>query len=616
MVKDVKKFPVSVAVLLIILAAIVPYLNTFNASFQFDDESAIVANGIVQKGSPTEIIRAYPHRFVGYFSFALNYRLHGLSVTGYHIVNITIHVLASLLLFAFARMLMRSPTLRGNAGERTPLFAALLFAVHPVQTQAVTYIVQRLASLAALWYLLSLTAYVKARLIAVGEASGGITRDAPVGRLYGWVMYAIAIAAGVLGMFTKETVATLPLAIVLIEAFFFCDRLPELRSKWKTLLPFLLLLLIVPVNYILMGKAGAAGIADLLPGDQQAIPRFNYLLTQFNVVRTYLWLTLCPVSLNLDYDIPVTPSLFHGFTFPSFLLIAALIILGVRLYRRDRLLSFGVLFFFLALSVESSLLPIWDVCFEHRLYLPLIGFALVVPRTLERFVRNTKLYTGLLAAVVLVLGMMTHERNKVWQTPLTLWEDVVKKAPGKARGHNNLGMAYAEKKQTREAFLEYQAAVRIRPKYDDARYNLGNLYREAGRPEKAVEEYRIVLAYHPDYVKAWLNLGVAWFALGKNAEAAAAYRQVMRLDPRYPDAYYNMGNLYLRSAIPDSAILYYTQALAVRPVHAGTYNNIGVAYMQAGRAAEGIAAFRRALEIVPGFPDAIANLKDALGGKR
>src|SRR3989339_630830 len=229
MVKQGFTFPVWAAPLFIALAVLLPYSNTFNASFHFDDESAIIANAVTQKGSPAQIVRAYPHRFIGYWTFALNYRLHGLSVTGYHIVNIIIHLLASLLVFALVTMLMKTPSLRRNAGRPSetplqapgtgwvPLFAALIFAVHPVQTQAVTYIVQRLASLTALWYLLAMTAYVRGRLAATDD------------KKHAWPWMILSFAAGLLSMFTKENAATLPVALVMIEGFFFCVKISDLR---------------------------------------------------------------------------------------------------------------------------------------------------------------------------------------------------------------------------------------------------------------------------------------------------------------------------------------------------------------------------------------------------
>jgi tetratricopeptide (TPR) repeat protein len=598
-------------ILLIVLAGIACYANTLSAPFVFDDLDGIVGSKAVQSLSLLKVFHQYPHRFLGYYTFSLNYALGGVSVVGYHIVNILIHILSALLVYALAALLLRTPALNppaaGAADKRyaalLPLLAALLFTVHPIQTQAVTYVIQRLASLAALWYLLSLSAYVRARLTVNGN---------PVK----W--YALSLTAAFLGMFTKETAATLPLAVVLVEFFFFSPTLPALRTRAKSLAPYGLLLLMLPVSYLVIGSYKGT----LLPGDVAAISRGDYLITQCNVVRTYLRLLVLPVAQNLDYDYPVYHSLFRAETFLSFLLVLGLVLTGLLLFRRDPLLSFGILFFFLALSVESTIFPIWDVCFEHRLYLPMAGFSMVVACLVLGILPRLKIFEGrekmLVLLVILGLAGLASGailRNNVWRDDIALWKDVIKKSPEKARGYNNLGSAYRRKNENEVAMRYYEQALSLKPDFKEARFNLANVLKEKKELKRAAEEYTKILLTHPEDASARNCLGVVFDEMGMPGKAREQYRLAALTDKNSGYADYNLGNAYFKEGKTDEAIAAYERAEQRNPSDPLTHNNLGWAFQTAGRMGDAEREYRAALADDSNHADARFNLANILRDK-
>ncbi|MHC4502886.1 MAG: tetratricopeptide repeat protein, partial [Planctomycetota bacterium] len=309
-------------------------------------------------------------RPVGYFTFAVNYRLSGLHVTSYHVVNLAIHIANALLLYGLVVLSFRTPRLSGSSlaggAPLLALFAALLFVSHPIQTQAVTYIVQRFTSLATLFYLLAIFLYVKARLC---------DKIFP----HATVLFAASVLAAVLAMKTKEISFTLPVTILFYDLLFLAG---SAKKRLVPFIPMLLTMLIIPMA--LFDFTGSLGetIGDI---GQRArletdMSRAAYLFTQFRVITTYIRLLFLPVGQNLDYDYPLYTSFFQPGVFMSFVFLLLLFAGGVYLIVRSRkgepslrLAGFGMIWFFVALSVESSIIPIVDVIFEHRVYLPSAG---------------------------------------------------------------------------------------------------------------------------------------------------------------------------------------------------------------------------------------------------
>jgi len=238
-----------------------------------------------------------------------------------------------------------------------------------------------------------------------------------------------------------------------------------------------------------------------------------------------------------------------------------------------RLISFGIFWFFITLSVESSVIPIADVIFEHRIYLPSAGFFIAVAAslllltgTLRRNVPFLEKGVPLvMLVVVVVLAFATVSRNAVWKDSIGLWEDVVRKSPGKAEPHDILGTLYAQSGKFQKSIREYQTALRLKPDFTEAHYNLGTAYFFMGRPDEAVAEYKSALNIDPQHVDARYNLGIIYLRQGRLDEALKAFEHVVRSKPGFDKAHYNLAVVYLRKGYADRALKAYQTALSINP---------------------------------------------------
>ena len=605
--------PLAVLFLLSLLVTLI-YSNTFSFPFLFDDQSNIVENSKIRDVS--NFLGFSGSRDVGFLSFALNYHFNGLNVFGYHLVNLLIHITNGLLVYSLVLLLFKAstsdhgsqqlPTLDSQlAAAWIALVTALLFVSHPIQTQAVTYIVQRFASLVTLFYLLTLVCYLKWRLASPEARSR-----------YLW--YSGALLSTFLAMKTKENSFTLPFMLLLVEAVFFR---PFTRKRWVTLIPYLLTILIIPVS-----RGDALGGAEGIARDTTAISRSDYLFTQFRVIVTYLRLLLLPINQNLDYDYPIYHSLFEPSVFLSFLFL--LFLFAVSLYllfasrlrpSTSRLTSFGILWFFLTLSIESSIIPIRDVIYEHRLYLPSVGFfmalsvgVMIVWKSLRRRGIPTEWGVIGLGAAVLVLSAMTYQRNLVWHDAITLWQDVVKKAHNKGRGHYNLATALSKRGELREAIKHYREALRINPTSVDAHNNLGTALSKRGKLREAIKHYQEALRINPADAEAHYNLANALSKRAELLEATKHYREALRINPTSVDAHYELGNALFQRGELLEAIKHYQGALRINPAYADAHSNLGTALLQRGELLEAIKHYREALQINPTSVDTHYNLGNAL----
>jgi hypothetical protein len=386
--KPRKQFALSlrhlIAIGLIIGIALVAYSNTFHVPFQFDDRPNITHNPNVQikvftwdrvkqfvKNTYKESIRVF-----SYFTLALNYYFGEFNVFGYHLVNFFIHIASGIFLYWFLILTFDLPSLKekyGSISFKVALFTSLIFISHPIQTQSVTYIVQRMASMAGMFYLLSMVLYIKGRL------SSGHSR---------FIYFGGLVVSYLLGVFTKENVAILPLFIALYEFYFFQNL--DLSPKGKKVLYGLVAvpLILLAFGFILWGERY---INVIIEGYQyRTFTMSERVLTQFRVVLYYLTLLVYPQAsrLNLDYDFPISKTILDPpTTLISILIIAGLIGYSLWTAKKRPILSFCILWYFGNLAIESSVFPL-EIVFEHRLYLPAVGpfilFSLLAVRGIEK----------------------------------------------------------------------------------------------------------------------------------------------------------------------------------------------------------------------------------------
>jgi hypothetical protein len=458
--------------LLVVAVVLIAYARSFTAPFQFDDYQQVLENPAVQTPSWSTLVSWGRTRMIPTLTLALNYRLGGESVLGYHLVNLAVHLLSCWFVFALVLELCRTPRLRdtwlAGRGSELALGAALLFACHPLQVQAVTYIVQRMSSLAACFYIGAVLWYVRARNAGTGARSGR--------RL---AAFAVAVLLAIGAFFSKENTASLPVAILLAELVFFAGTSGS-RAILLRVVPFALLMLIVPVTFLLLSRGRPAatppadtwmerqtqGLAYVLTRSGDAPPDvspLDYLRTQWVVIPRYLKLVLLPLGLNVDHDVPIARGL-SAEVAAGLILLLALFGLGIYAAWRAPLVGFGLLWFFVALSVESSIFPIRDIMNEHRMYLAMPGVALVLGCAfiwLRRRWPAPALGAG--TAILVLLTALTLARNEVWRSQLGLWQDALAKSPGKARPHVNAGTALHLQGEIKRAVEHYCKALEIEP---------------------------------------------------------------------------------------------------------------------------------------------------------
>ena len=349
---------------IIAVLILIAYSNTFTASFHFDDNPSIMENAAIRHitlDNIVELLRGV--RPVVYLSIMLNYAVSGLNVVGWHSFNIGVHIINSIFVYLFILWTLTLPVFRDTFVEkakRMALFGALLFAVHPVQTESVTYIISRTELLATCFYLATFLLFIK------GARTG---KFSSVLGMFGTAL---------LAMGSKEWAVTLPAMLALYDFLFFSEgKLKPVLSRWHIYLLTAIPWVIVLTKMDLMATGGSAGIGFNIVSTK-GITAWTYLLTSLNVLWTYLRLLVLPIHQNLDYDYPIAMSLFEFPTVLSFLGHVAVVAAAFLLYKKKGwlLLPFGIAWFYIGLSPVQSFVPIIDVIFEHRVYMPSIGIFL------------------------------------------------------------------------------------------------------------------------------------------------------------------------------------------------------------------------------------------------
>jgi hypothetical protein len=581
---------------LIVLAGAAVYANTLHVPFIFDDYYCI---SVIGRQDMLDILLHGGPRRVSDLTFALNYRLHGLQLFGYHLVNLSIHLSAAVALYFL--IVSALTALRHSFFQHThlaepgfserfiPLAVALLFVLHPLQTQAVTYTIQRYTSLATLFYLLSALCFLRARLAF--EKNGRLSQTLLPG--------ALALTAGLLALWSKQIAATLPVMLVVLEMILFRGRLLNRRFYGGCAALLLLVLFLGLIRW--HGSSLEDFLIDLrhATSEDHNTSRITYLLTQTWVVATYLKLLVLPFGQNLMPDSPVYTTLRSVPVIAAISLHFSLITAALILFRmsRNNLLShdwprgalqrlagLGIFWFYTAMLVESSIFPIRDVIFEHRIYLPSAGFfttvaagtALVLPAWRAGF----KLAWMLLAAVCIILGSLTIARNQVWTSSLKLWQDTVNKSPRKFIALASLGSEYLLRNRPDKALPLIVRAIELKPGVDPGtildlgtslqglhvdrtRFTTGREYVRAGSIGGTVDlDYSNLITWESLIQN---NLALAYEYLGEPDKARTAYHHALRANPAYDPAWYNLGLLSLRRGDHEQAVNALMQLRKRRP---------------------------------------------------
>jgi len=642
--------PVFVAAAVIAAAALAAYHNSFSGQFAFDDVPAVADNPTIRHLTDLRAVFSPPTggytvsgRPILNLSLAIDYAFCGKNVWLYHATNLLIHILAGLTLFGVVRRTLDRirgtgfpPVLGNEHGLEThatflAFAVALIWTVHPLQTESVTYIIQRAESLMGLFYLLTL--YCAIRGMDVDEASRLVPprtgRDASsIFKAFqpnGWAV--CSIAACFFGMATKEVMVSAPVIVLLYDRTFFTGSFRaawRLRSKYYVGLALTWILLV----YLATGTGSRGSTAGMGAGTSPP----HYWLTQFPAIAHYLSLVIWPSPLVLDYGSRVV-------RFSASVLVPVVMVTGLAVgsgwllfadprslklkTRNLRAAGFAGAFFFAILAPTSLIPVIVQVMAEHRMYLALAPVVAVVViggyGLVERAYRQAgksgsphRLYLALCLAVAAALAVVTARRNDDYRNELTLWGKTAAESPDNPRAQYNYGIALSDAGNIPAAMDRYRIALQITPKYPEAHNNLGIAYSQTDHWPDATAEYQEAIRLDPNFAKAYYNLGNAFLHFGKLPEAILNYEQARRLSPDNPDFDYNLGTALAKEGRTDEAMAVFEHELRFSPDSPLVHINLGVIYAGQGRFAEAIAHYREALRLQPGVAKAHNDLGTAL----
>jgi tetratricopeptide (TPR) repeat protein len=590
----------------LVAGTVAVYCRALSAPFLFDDPGSIVGNPSIHRLWPIGAVLNPPDnagvggRPLLNLSFAFNYAFSGAEPWGYHFFNLVVHGLAMLTLFAVVRRSLQQPILAprfGACATQLALACSAIWAWHPVQTEAVTYISQRAEALMGLLYLLTLYCFIR----ATGTEARGPTR----------VWLALCVLCCAAGAATKEVMATAPLALLLYDRALVSG---SFASAWRRHWP---LYLALAASLFPLGHRVSGLLRNPLTygvGFGGGVAWWNYALTECRVVLGYIRLAFWPAPLVFDYGrtVPCDPAK----AWPYAVALAALVAATVAALRRRPAAGFAAAWFFLVLAPTSSVIPIvGESMAESRMYLPLAGIVVLTVTTVFALAGRPCLF--FFAVVAGGLAFCSFERNLTYLSEETLWRDTVAKRPANARAHGNLGRTLAhEPGRLDEAIAEYSQALRLDANAPELHVNLGNLLLMIpGRLDEAVIQYQEALRLEPNEALAHFDLACALARRPEGRdEAIDQYREALRLMPDLVAAHYNLANVLLgmRNRAEDAAGEY-EAALRLRPDWADAHLGLALALRHvAGREEEVRAQLKEVVRLQPGNDEA-RKLLDSTG---
>ena len=630
------------SILIILSIAFLSYFNTFTNSFHFDDFKYIVNNEGLKEDFqhvflsylcfPTchDILSNLSNRPIIFYTLHLNHSLGGFNVFGFHVVNLTVHIITCLLIFLFAKEILSINRFLKTSDQsknklNIPLISALLFAVHPMNTQVITYITGRTTSIAVCFYMASFLFFIK-----------GVRQNLPWKILF----YALSIVFLIMGYGSKMIILTVPVMFIIYYLFFtplksiFFKRFFEsifIRIIIQTIVitsPFILIFISSHLNILSFFRMDFGFLQKLFDPIQIKLMHIDsmakdnlsmtiYLLTEFKViVFYYIKMIFFPFNQNIDPDFPVA----HGITDSGVALSLGVILLclfaGIYFYKNNRIIAFGIFWFFITLLPTSSILPLRDMITEHRLYLPLAGFILTIPLCLNQFIIRYKKSSFKQLAyfilpvflLIIVFSVLTVKRNFVWKNEKSLWSDAAEKSPRLPRPLNNLaeaydkeGLAYDNKKNYKKAIEFLKKAIAISPTGYKYYNNLGKIYGRLGEFELATKNLKLALKYNPDYPFAHYNFGKVYELRGMldNAieEYSTAFKQTKDVYGKkyFFEACFNLANVYDKKGEYKKALDTYLNCRKLKPSFPKIYFAIGNIFIKTGNLDEAFKYYSRAV---------------------
>lgn len=594
------------------------YFPSLQAPFLFDDMSNIVSNTDIKHigNLKTRLFYPMPHieasrnlptRPLVFFTFTLNYLFGQLNPLGYHLFNLLLHILSGLMVFLITRFVL------DDEESSVPFFSALIFLIHPIQTEAVAYVSNRSDELATFFCLLSFYLFLR------------------------WpnalCVLATAAASFILALASKEIAVVLPALLLLADYFFLTGRRVEkiLERKRAHILFWSIAAAFIILRQVMLGRIGFMG-KDL----EAYWSATGYFQTQIFVVREYIELLLHPARQCIDH----LPLQVRSWLDPRLLTSLPVFMMGgavwLRVFvtsdtapgrrgnkggfdARVNLFLFSFAWFFIALAPTSSFFPIFDPMVERRLYLPVFGFSaglILAWGFIKNAFDNLKLAkTATVWMIGLLvycggLGILTLKRNQMYAHPERLWEEAIARYPDHARAFNNLGTHYFQIRRFDKAAELFEIAATAQPGSSDYHLNLGSAYNHMGRRREAFEQFQKCIEINPGDSRAHFNIGKLFHDADEFGRAAMFYQKAIELNPRHAEPYGNLGVILFEQGQFDQAYELFLKSSELNPDFAIPYNWLGMIHQRRKNYDTAARSYQMALERMPAFPEALKNLGD------
>jgi tetratricopeptide (TPR) repeat protein len=629
--------------LILVLLPWVMYCNTLDNDFVFDDLPLIWGNTTLPSlNNFSDIINVFTkksgYRPIRTLSYAIDYYFSGLNPLSYHISNIFYHTTTTLLVYLVTMTLISNKT--------TALVAALLFAVHPVHTDSVTYLAGRRDILSLLFYLMGFYFFLTYRM---------------TGRL---VLVPLSMAAYLLSVGSKEMGVTLPVIFFIYDVV---NNLPQegKKSRLYSLKEGARALKRVVKQYKYFYSFFLTGALTFTyykvfissPSHQKGYYGDSIAITFLTVTKIivhYIKLLIFPVKLVADYSydaFPLASSLFVWPVFSFLILLVVILFVLLKLLITNKWLAFGGIWFFITLLPVCHIIPHHELLAEHYLYLPSYGVFLTTALLFTALLQNKRYSSLILSSLLLIIvlfSLRTVDRNRDWKDGMALWSKTVRTVPRCARAQNNLGVEYLQDNKYKEAMAHFVTASRIKPnyaeaynnmglaykalgsydraislfakaihlkkRYYDAQYNLANTFENKGYYDRSIWLYNQLLKKKPRPAQIHNNLGVVYQKQGRLELAEEHFSKALQLDPANREARNNLGVCYNSKGLYDEAIAEFKQILSINPDNAEAHSNLGIAFSNKGMHGRAVDEFKEALRIRPDFLEAMNNLGKAYNG--
>ena len=573
------------------------YSNTLDSPFFYDDHHVIGSSTFEQAMDKCKS----PRRFVAHLSFALNLYCGGREVRSYHVVNTVIHICTAfgVFLVLFQLLTVYCPKRLEKNNNNLLVISALcgaVFLTHPLATQSVTYICQRYNCLATLFYVMALACFISAR--RTYEKHRDFLKRSHALR------YVLSLLFAIAAMFTKEFPITFPAIVILTEFLFLKGGFSRYAARIAYLAPFVLTGLIIPLLYLpdvyspdqaVSSTEKVLKMDKLLPHwGPQEISRESYLFTQIEIICfTYLKLLVLPWGQSFDHDYVLRETLFTQEVLTSLLILIALLVFAVLAVRRLRFLSYGIFWFFITISPTSSIVPNKQIVVEHRVYLPMISLCALLVE-ISQYLKNTKTRILCFTPILLLLSVLTVNRNRVWKDGFSVWSDAAMKSPQRDRPHLALGDIYFRRQDYKEAAIEYQKFLDLNQGYSEGFVRLGLTYMKLKNFDMAIDEFKKAAFVNSNNLSIYRALTSAYLEKDSTEMAIKTAKKLISLNPS-ADSYSRLADIYVSKKRWEDAQEVYLRILPLTSERVRPYVNLGTIYRKQQKWDVAIEAYQKAI---------------------